>query len=105
MENATSRILVGLHFRHSVETGVQHGRNIGHRAVNMFLLPAGSTPGDVSGNGAVDCADIAIVRTAFGRQTDQPGWDARGDVDTDGIIDVRDLAFVSQQLPAGTRCQ
>jgi hypothetical protein len=23
----------------------------------------------------------------------------------DGVIDVRDLAFVSQRLPAGTRCQ
>ena len=71
----------------------------------MFLRRAGVTPGDVNGNGVVDCADIGIVRAAFGRQTGQPGWDARADVDTDGIIDVRDLVFVSQKLPAGTRCQ
>jgi hypothetical protein len=53
----------------------------------------------------VDCGDIGIVRAAFGSHTGRPGWDARADVDTDGIIDVRDLAFVSQRLPAGTRCR
>ena len=39
-ENALSRILVGFHFRHAVEEGVEHGRRIGNRAVNRFLLPA-----------------------------------------------------------------
>jgi hypothetical protein len=38
-ENALSRILVGIHFRHAVESGVEHGRRIGNRAVNLFLLP------------------------------------------------------------------
>ena len=36
-ENALSRILVGFHFRHAVESGVEHGRRIGNRAVNLFL--------------------------------------------------------------------
>jgi hypothetical protein len=40
-ENALSRILVGFHFRHAVESGVEHGRRIGNRAVNQFLLPLG----------------------------------------------------------------
>jgi hypothetical protein len=40
-ENALSRILVGFHFRHAVESGVEHGRRIGNRAVNRFLLPVG----------------------------------------------------------------
>jgi hypothetical protein len=104
-ENAYSRIFIGFHFRKSVEEGTEYGRKIGKRAVNMFLRPAAVTPGDVTGDGVVDCADVSIVRAAFGRQTGQPGWDARADVDTDGIIDVRDLAFVSQRLPAGTRCR
>jgi hypothetical protein len=39
-ENALSRILVGIHFRHAVEEGVQHGRKIGRRAVKLFLRPA-----------------------------------------------------------------
>ena len=38
-ENAFSRILVGLHFRDAVETGTQHGRKIGRRAVTHFLRP------------------------------------------------------------------
>jgi hypothetical protein len=38
-ENAVSRILVGFHFRKAVEDGVEHGRQIGDRAVDLFLLP------------------------------------------------------------------
>jgi uncharacterized FAD-dependent dehydrogenase len=36
-----SRILVGIHFRHAVEEGIEHGRKIARRAVNryMTLLP------------------------------------------------------------------
>lgn len=36
-ENALSRILVGFHFRNAVEQGIEHGRKIGNRAVNLFL--------------------------------------------------------------------
>jgi hypothetical protein len=61
--------------------------------------------GDVNRDGKVDCADLAIVRALFGKKTGEPGFDARADVVADSIIDVRDLAFVSQRLPAGTRCQ
>jgi hypothetical protein len=38
-ENAVSRILVGFHFRNAVEQGVEHGRLIGDRAVDLFLVP------------------------------------------------------------------
>jgi hypothetical protein len=36
-ENGLSRILVGIHFRHAVEEGIQHGRLIGRRAVDRFF--------------------------------------------------------------------
>jgi hypothetical protein len=36
-ENGVSRILVGFHFRHAVEDGIEHGRRIGGRAVDRFL--------------------------------------------------------------------
>jgi hypothetical protein len=52
----------------------------------------------------VGCADIAIVKASFGKRSGQPGFDPRADVNNDGVVDVRDLAFVSKQLPAGTRC-
>jgi len=38
-ENGLSRILVGFHFRQAVAEGLKHGRQIGKRAVNLFLQP------------------------------------------------------------------
>jgi hypothetical protein len=38
-ENAVSRIYIGIHFRHAVEEGVRHGRNIAAYAVRKFLKP------------------------------------------------------------------
>jgi hypothetical protein len=38
-ENAYSRILVGFHFRKSIEEGVEYGSKIGRRAVNLYMRP------------------------------------------------------------------
>jgi PAP2 superfamily len=38
-ENAYSRILIGYHFRKSVEQGTEYGRKIGRRAANLYLRP------------------------------------------------------------------
>ena len=38
-ENAVSRIYIGIHFRHAVEEGLQHGRKIAAYAVHQFLKP------------------------------------------------------------------
>jgi hypothetical protein len=38
-ENAFSRILIGFHFRKSVEEGTEYGRKIGQRAVANYLRP------------------------------------------------------------------
>jgi hypothetical protein len=38
-ENAYSRILIGFHFRNSVEEGTDYGRKIGQRAANLYLRP------------------------------------------------------------------
>jgi hypothetical protein len=40
-ENGMSRILVGFHFRHAVDEGIEHGRRIADRTVNRFLRPIG----------------------------------------------------------------
>ncbi len=72
-------------------------------AVNL-VVSSGSVAGDVNGDGVVTCADASIVRAAFGTRAGTPGFDARADVNKDGVIDVRDLAFVTQRLPAGTKC-
>ena len=39
VENAYSRILIGFHFRKSVEEGTEYGRDIGRRAANLFMRP------------------------------------------------------------------
>jgi hypothetical protein len=38
-ENAYSRILIGFHFRNSVEEGTEYGRKIGRRAADLYLRP------------------------------------------------------------------
>ncbi|NOT55351.1 MAG: vanadium-dependent haloperoxidase [Deltaproteobacteria bacterium] len=38
-ENAYSRILIGFHFRKSVEEGTEYGRKIGKRAAKLYLRP------------------------------------------------------------------
>jgi hypothetical protein len=56
-ENAYSRILIGFHFRKSVEVGTEYGRKIGRRAANLYLRPVRwATPVarvDVNGNRAL----------------------------------------------------
>jgi len=38
-ENAYSRILIGFHFRKSIEEGTEYGHKIGKRAANLYLKP------------------------------------------------------------------
>jgi len=60
--------------------------------------------GDVNADGAVNCADIALVRAAFGKRTGQAGFDPRADVTGDGVVDARDLNYVSQRATPGLSC-
>jgi hypothetical protein len=61
-------------------------------------------PGDVNGDGKINCADIALVKAAFGTRTGQPGFNPNADVNHDGVVNVLDLAIVSQKLAPGTKC-
>jgi hypothetical protein len=61
-------------------------------------------PGDVNGDGKINCADIALVKAAFGTKTGQPGFNPSADVNHDGVVNVLDLAIVSQKLIPGTKC-
>jgi len=76
---------------------------LSHVATVPFVV--NGVPGDVNGDGKVDCADLALVRTAFGKRTGQSGYDPRTDFNGDGVTDIKDLAFVSRQMPPGTTCQ
>jgi len=61
-------------------------------------------PGDLNGDGVVNCADMAIVKNSFGKKTGQLGFDPRADVNHDGVVNILDLSTVSRLLPAGTVC-
>jgi hypothetical protein len=60
--------------------------------------------GDVNGDGAATCADLAIVTASMGKRAGQTGFDARADVNGDKVVNVSDLTTVSRALPTGTRC-
>ena len=85
------------------------------QTVNVAISTVGQTisqtlsystlPGDLNGDGRVDCSDVSIVRNVFGKRLGQNEFDPVADTNRDGVVDVRDLSFVSQKLVAGTRCQ
>jgi hypothetical protein len=60
--------------------------------------------GDINNDGQVDCADLALLKTGFGKRRGQTGFDPRTDVNFDNVTDARDLALVSRALPIGVRC-
>lgn len=61
--------------------------------------------GDLNGDGVVDCADLLIVRSSFGKKLGDVGFSPIADVNLDGVVDVRDLASVSQHLGGSVKCQ
>jgi hypothetical protein len=69
-----------------------------------FTLANAPVVGDVTGDGVVNCADVAVVRASLNKRTGQAGFDPRADVNSDGIVNIRDLNVVTQRVPAGTVC-
>jgi hypothetical protein len=61
-------------------------------------------PGDATADGQVNCNDVALVRSALGKNVSQTGYNVNADVNLDGVVDIRDLSFVSSKQRAGTTC-
>ncbi len=89
-----------LYFGFTAATG--EGTNV-HEVLN-WAIAAPTVAGDLDGDQAVTCADLARVRAALGKRSGDAGFDPLADTQGDGVIDVRDIAFVTQKLPAGTVC-
>ncbi|NOT86402.1 MAG: hypothetical protein HOP02_16835 [Methylococcaceae bacterium] len=69
------------------------------------LIPCNTVLGDLDGDNQVNCADIAIVRAAFGKKLGEAGFDNRADVNHDKVVNIRDLMVVSRSLPATVTCR
>jgi len=62
-------------------------------------------PGDADGDGVATCADIDIVKAAFGSKAGQSGFNPAADLNNDGVVNVLDLSLVARNLLTGTTCQ
>ncbi len=81
----------------TVRTGLNHAVRVTVAALSIVLglgaaVPAAAQcPGDLTGNGQVNGADLGLVLAAWASDgTDQPG----SDVNQDGIVNGADLAYV-----------
>jgi hypothetical protein len=63
------------------------------------------TPGDVNGNGLVDCGDLALIRLSLGSKVGEWRYLPRTDFNGDGTVDVQDLAFAAQRISSGMTCR
>ena len=69
----------------------------------VFYLNS-SRPADLNGDGVVNCADLAVVKTSFGKRIGAAGFDPRADVNGDGVVNILDLSAEARFLPVGTVC-
>src|SRR5271166_3342845 len=60
--------------------------------------------GDLNGDGITNCADLTIVKNAFGSKRGYSNYDSRADVNGDGVVNIYDLSAVSRNIPAGIKC-
>lgn len=98
---------IGIRNRQAVTTQQQVAWSFGVPVLadnTALLFAKAKVAGDVNGDGAVTCADVAVVRAAFGSRRGQANYNAAADQNNDGLVSVIDLSLVTQKLPAGTKC-
>jgi hypothetical protein len=62
------------------------------------------SPVNLSVSSGSSCADLQLVKAAFGSKRGQPAYNPIADVNNDGIVNISDLSMVARALPAGTVC-
>ena len=55
----------------------------------VAYLSTGSVLGDVNGDGSVNCADVSILKSSFGKHTGQAGFNSAADLNNDGTVDIQ----------------
>ena len=74
-------------------------------ADNTAILFSGNpTPGDLTGDHLVNCDDLNVIRTAFGKRRGMAGYNPIADTNNDGIVSIIDFAVVNKNLPPGLKC-
>ena len=89
---------------HTINAFYDGDSNNAPSASQPVVVTITSVPGDVNGDGVVDCLDLALVKASFGKKTGQPGFNANADVNHDGVVNVFDLALVARLVHTGTTC-
>jgi len=97
----SNSLSVGSHTITALYGGDQHNEASASASVSVSIV---AVPGDVNGDGVVDCLDLELVKAAFGTKTGQPGFNPAADVNHDGVVNVLDLSYVARMVPAGTTC-
>jgi hypothetical protein len=88
-QQSSMTILPGLVFSQSPSAGTAAA---GGSSVNL-IVSTGST-----------CADLQLVKAAFGSKRGQTAYNPLADVNNDGVVNIIDLSTVARALPAGTLC-
>lgn len=91
---------------YSFTISAQTGNNTTLSPINQqnFQLVV-TTPGDVNGDGAVNCSDIAYITSRYGQVAGMANYDYNADYNHDGVINAKDAALLLPYLTKGTRCQ
>lgn len=92
-------------FSGNVEPGSSISFALSYSSVSGSSVALASIPGDINGDGVVNCVDLDIVKASFGKKAGESGFDPRADVNLDGVVNILDLAAVARQIPAGTTCR
>jgi Dockerin type I domain len=96
--------------QHSTVTAVGAGQtNIdvqyGSITAKLPITVPVTIPGDLNGDGVVNCADFAIIQASLNTAFGQSGFDNRADLNHDGIVNRVDLNSFELLLPTGTVCR
>ena len=92
---------IGSHTVTALYDGDQHNESSASASVSVSIV---AVPGDVNGDGVVNCLDLELVQAAFGTKTGQAAFNPAADVNHDGVVNVLDLSYVARMVPAGTTC-
>lgn len=97
----SNSLSIGSHTITALYGGDQHNEASASASVSVSIV---AVPGDVNGDGVVDCLDLELVKAAFGTKTGQAAFNPSADVNHDGVVNVLDLSYVARMVRAGTTC-